>query len=152
MVARPDSPPPSVCEIERAVSAIVTWSARNDVQEETMRRARCDLPRNSIWLLGYVVKCGPVRLGDLAAALGVDASTLTPQAKRLEREGLLSRRPDPGDRRASLLNVTRAGRGMLARMQRVRESMLGEFLGTWTDGDRESVARALTRLAASLGT
>lgn len=132
------------------MSAIVTWSVRNDVQHETMRRARCELPAGSVWLLGRMAKFGPVRLSDLAAAVCVDASTLTPQAKRLEREGFVARRTDPSDRRAALLHVTRAGRLLLERMHRVREEMLGEFLGGWSERDRASAARALTRLAESL--
>jgi DNA-binding MarR family transcriptional regulator len=150
MGGRPESDPSSVCAIESALRAVITWSVRNDVQQETMRRTKCDLPPGSIWLLHRINEAGPVRLTELATMLGVDASTMTPQTKRLEREGLIARRPDPSDGRAVLLSVTRPGRALLERAQSVRRSMLGELLTGWSERDLASAARLLTRLADSL--
>lgn len=115
-----------------------------------MRRAKCDLPPGSVWVLSMAAKSGPVRLSDLAAKLGVDASTLTPQIQRLERGGLVVRKRDPSDGRAALVCVTRAGRSLLDRTHRVRGSMLAEFFVGWSERDVASVARALTRVAGCL--
>src|SRR6516165_8496759 len=41
-----------------------------------------------------------IRMGDLAARLGLTARTITTLVDALEREGLLIRLPDPTDRRA----------------------------------------------------
>lgn len=139
-----------VGQVEQAVSLIVRWATRNDVQQETMRRARCDLPRGHVWLLARVELCGPARLSDLAVALGVDNSTLTPQAKRLERDGLIVRSADPRDHRAALLRVTRAGRGLLARLRRSRRAILSDLLADWPANERAQVAKQLTRLAQAL--
>ena len=133
-----------------AISTIVTWSARNDVQQETLRRARCELPPTAVWSLSRIARCGPIRLTDLANDLGLDPSTITPQTKRLEQAGLIARKPDPSDGRAALLYTTRAGRTLLERTQAIRGSMLAELLADWSERDLASAARILTRLAESL--
>jgi DNA-binding MarR family transcriptional regulator len=139
-----------IAAIEQAVSRIVMWATRNDVQQELMRRARCDLPRGHIWLLGRLERCGPARLGDLAAAMGVDNSTLTPQVQRLERDGYAVRRQDPQDRRAALLRITRSGRGLLARLHSSRRTMLAELLGDWPPTARTQAAESLSLLTELL--
>lgn len=48
--------------------------------------------------------------GQLARLLHVDPSTLTGILKRLERQGLVRRRPDPRDGRRALLGITEKGR------------------------------------------
>jgi DNA-binding MarR family transcriptional regulator len=145
-------PSAETTRIEQGISAIVSWAVRNDVQQETMRRARCALPQGSIWLLTRMARCEPVRLSDLANALGVDNSTLTPQAQRLERAGLVAREPDPTDGRAALMRATRAGRALLARLQRTRRAMLEELLADWSERDRTQAAKVLARLAEQLDT
>jgi DNA-binding MarR family transcriptional regulator len=144
------APPSNVVEIQHAIGTIVAWSTRNDVYQETMHRAKCGLPRGTVWLLGRLAKSEPIRLSELADALGVDNSTLTPQAQRLERDGLIARKPDPSDKRAALLHVTRTGRAALARLHKTRAEMFDEILAEWTDRDRAEAARVLTRLAEQL--
>jgi MarR family transcriptional regulator, organic hydroperoxide resistance regulator len=48
--------------------------------------------------------------GQIAQLLHVDPSTLTGILKRLERQGLIRRRPDPKDRRRAFLGITKKGR------------------------------------------
>jgi DNA-binding MarR family transcriptional regulator len=146
------APPSDVVEIQDAISTIVAWSTRNDVYQETMRRAKFGLPQGTVWLLVRLAKSEPIRLSELADALGVDNSTLTPQAQRLERDGLIARKPDPRDKRAALLHVTRRGRAALARLHKTRAEMFDEILAGWSDRDRAQAARALTRLAEQLDT
>ncbi|MCW2494520.1 MarR family transcriptional regulator [Jatrophihabitans sp.] len=140
----------SVLLIEVAISAIISWATRQDVRDETMRRARCDLPPGHAWLLARLSSCGPLRIGALALALGIDASTITPQIQRLERDGLITRSPDPSDGRAALVAITPDGSRMLARLQRSRQAMLKEKLQDWPAHERESVAAVIDRLASAL--
>jgi DNA-binding MarR family transcriptional regulator len=137
-------------EIQGAIGTIVAWSTRNDVYQETMRRARCDLPQGPVWLLARLARSQPIRLSEVATAFGVDKSTLTPQAQRLEREGLIARKPDPRDRRAALLQVTRAGHAALSRLHKTRAAMFDEILAEWPDRERTQAVTVLTRLAGQL--
>jgi len=136
--------------IQQAITTIVAWSTRNDVYQETMRRAKCSLPQGTVWLLGRLAKSGPTRLSEIAATLGVDNSTLTPQVQRLERDGLIVRKVDTRDRRAALLQVTRSGRAVLARLHRTRAEMFNEILAGWSERDRAQAAKVLNRLAEQL--
>lgn len=52
----------------------------------------------------------PPRMGDLAAFLAMDRTTVTAAVKALARQGLAAPRPDPQDGRGRLLVLTEAGR------------------------------------------
>ena len=56
----------------------------------------------------------PMRLGQLAAFLAMDRTTLTAALKSLERRGLVSVSLDENDHRARRLSLTEAGRETLA--------------------------------------
>ena len=140
----------SVRIIESALAVIIAWATRRDIYEETMRRARVDLPRGHTSLLSRLSSCGPLRIGELADLLGVDNSTITPQAQRLERLGLIARQPDPEDGRAAVLKITSAGRRTLRRLQSSWRDVLNEKLQSWPEGERAAAAQALSRLAGTL--
>jgi DNA-binding MarR family transcriptional regulator len=140
----------SVADMERALEDIVRWAIRNDVHGASMQRARVDLPRGHAGLLARLNQAGPLRLGDLARALGVDSSTVTPQTQRLERSGFLARTRDPRDGRAVLLSVTRAGRALLESMHLTRRALLAERLTGWSDDERAQAAEVLKRVAQDL--
>jgi DNA-binding MarR family transcriptional regulator len=139
-----------VGDIAQAITLIVAWATRNDVQQDTMKRARCRLPRGHVWLLFRLASSEPIRLSDLAASLGVDQSTLTPQAQRLECDGLIAREPDPRDGRAALLRVTEAGQRLLSRLHGTRRETFDALLADWSEPDRAQAAEVLSRLAERL--
>ena len=69
---------------------------------------------------------------DLAAHLGVEPPTITRMAQRLERGGLIDRRPDPDDARAVRLFVTPRARLLEAVVRRVwseLDAMIAEAVG-----------------------
>lgn len=136
--------------IEQAINDIVTWATRNDVQSQAMEGAQCDLTRTHLWLLHRLDENAAIRLSELALAVGLEPSTLSPQVQSLERRGLVERESDPKDGRASLLRVTRSGRTLLARVRATRRRMFAELLATWPDDERSQVAAYLTRLAGAL--
>lgn len=56
----------------------------------------------------------PPVMGEVAALLAVDRTTLTAALKPLERRGLVAVRADPADRRGRRLALTAAGSALLA--------------------------------------
>jgi DNA-binding MarR family transcriptional regulator len=123
---------------------------RHETQDEAQRRARLGLPRGYAGLLNRLATGGPLRVGELATVLGVDNSTLTPQAQRLERAGLIEREPDPKDGRAAVLKITAAGKQLLNQVHHSRQARLAELLSDLPEADREAAAAALARLASAL--
>jgi DNA-binding MarR family transcriptional regulator len=140
----------SVRIIESALGIIIAWASRREFHEEAMRRARCNLSRGPAAVLARLNSRGPLRIGELAAMLGIDNSTLTPQAQRLERNGFVTRAPDPHDGRVAVLTITPEGKQMLERLQMSRRELLLERIRDWSDTDRAAAAAALSRLAAAL--
>ena len=68
---------------------------------------------------------------ELGKALGLDKSTLTGQLDRLERAGLVERRPDPRDRRARIPHITKTGEALRRKVavatDEVEASALAQF-------------------------
>jgi DNA-binding MarR family transcriptional regulator len=89
-----------------------------------------------------------LRMGDLAELLGVAARTVTDLVDGLEREGMLTRRPDPTDRRATLVELSPA---MQKKWEQVR-GLIGELsedvLSPLDASERRQLFDLLNRLKA----
>ena len=59
-----------------------------------------------------------IRMGELSACVDVAPRTMTSTVEAMERDGLVQRRPDPHDRRATIVSITDAGRGSFAEGRR----------------------------------
>ncbi|HVM41601.1 MAG TPA: MarR family transcriptional regulator, partial [Acidimicrobiia bacterium] len=70
--------------------------------------------------------------------------------KSLDEAGLVVRRADPGDKRATTLELSPAGARVLAALQDARRAALAELLSEWSDDDRVLLARLLDRLALDI--
>ena len=94
--------------------------------------AQAGLKTTQYSLLSSVQALGPVRPGDLAQAMTLDASTLTRNLKPLLAAGWLEMAPGP-DARSRLVQLTEAGRAKRAEAQRrwrVAQESLNHQLGT----------------------
>jgi len=61
----------------------------------------------------------PMALWELASTLGIDAPYATVVVDDLEAQGLVRRRPHPSDRRAKLVEVTRKGKDVARRADKI---------------------------------
>jgi DNA-binding MarR family transcriptional regulator len=93
---------------------------------------------------------GPMRLSSLAAALDLDASTVSRQVRHLEDRGLLERTSDPDDGRASQVALSAEGCTRLELGARRRRDLVGRLLEDWPASDREHLRILLTRLLDEL--
>ncbi|MFR9722006.1 MarR family transcriptional regulator [Streptomyces sp. MS19] len=57
-------------------------------------------------LLAYLLFDGPLRVGELAERLDVAPTTVSLMVGDLSRQGVLDRRPDPADRRRTIVSIT----------------------------------------------
>lgn len=83
----------------------------------------------------------------LAAAVGRDKTRLITILDRLETRGLLSRTPDPDDRRNRIVTLTEAGATLLKKCRRDIRSMEASLLSSLNAADRAAFIRALSELA-----
>jgi DNA-binding MarR family transcriptional regulator len=100
-------------------------------------------------LLGAMADEQRLRMGDLAARLGLTARTITTLVDALERERLVARLPDPTDRRATLLELTATGRGYLGRVHAVQQELAEQFLAPLNAAERRQLEDLLRRLEAA---
>ena len=96
--------------------------------------------------LATIERQGPLTPSELAARERVQRPTVTRIVDRLEELGLVTRAADPGDRRSSLITVTRAGRELLASARTRKDAFLSERLEALGPEDRATLERAASLL------
>ena len=84
----------------------------------------------------------------LARAIGYDKTRLIGLLDALERTGLITRAPDPADRRARIVELTAEGRRRHAAAQADIRAMEHDLLAPLSAGDRQALRRALRQLIA----
>lgn len=109
-----------------------------------------DIDAVAFRVLARLVTAGPARLTALAEALHSDASTMSRQTSALVKAGLLERRPDAADGRASLLAATEQGTELYERFRKHRDTRLAGVLSDWPDDEVRQLARLLERYNAAL--
>jgi len=91
-----------------------------------------------------------ISASELAARLHVHRSTVTGVLARLERQGLLSRRPYAPDRRRTELTLSARGRRVNRMRADTAEATIGQALRRLSARERTSTRRALARIAERL--
>lgn len=102
-----------------------------------------DLPPSQLAALRHLDPDEPQPMGSLACALACDKGNVTGIVDRLEKRGLVERRPGPTDRRVKVLALTIAGVRVRAEVER---RLAAPPAGLTRLGDDE-----LALLAAMLG-
>lgn len=90
---------------------------------------------------------GPMRLSELTASEQVTQPAITQIVGALERDGLVSRQPDPSDGRATLVSVTPAGAAIVVGRRDERRAHLADLADRLSPDERAAIAAALPALA-----
>ncbi|WP_307854636.1 MarR family winged helix-turn-helix transcriptional regulator [Micromonospora sp. C31] len=96
--------------------------------------------------LGVLLRHGALRLSTLAEHLRIAPRSATEVVDDLEARGLVRRRPDPADRRATLVTPTEEGIRAGAAIRAARRAAAEELFGGLAPADREQLARILRTL------
>jgi DNA-binding MarR family transcriptional regulator len=139
---------PSIGAIETEVAVLMR-------RGEATRRAlpiapHGTLDRASYLILRHLDVAGPQNVSALAAALHLDGSTVTRQVAALVRAGLVTRGPDPQDRRGAVIAATPTGLDRMSAVRKAREELYAQMLATWSEEDRRTLATLLHRLNESM--
>ncbi|MBA2326124.1 MAG: MarR family transcriptional regulator [Actinobacteria bacterium] len=92
--------------------------------------------------LATIERRGPLTLGELAETERVQPPTITAAVGRLEEQGLVERHRDPDDRRVTRVQVTDAGRRLLAETRSRTSAYLERRVGELSGRDRATLERA----------
>lgn len=86
------------------------------------------------------------RLGELAHRLLISAPVASRAVDSLEAEGMVGRRPDPLDARASLISITDKGRRKLAESETSAVKRFAESLDGWSEEESQNAIKLLKTL------
>ena len=123
--------------LKKARARMVAATAAHDVEWSSQLLLRC------------IANEGQMRASDLAGHLESDPSTVSRQVAALVKDGLLERRSDPADGRASLLALTPEADAVLAEHDRIRQEHFAQALGGWSDADLRRFATLLSRFSTA---
>jgi DNA-binding MarR family transcriptional regulator len=101
-------------------------------------------------LLALLREQGELSHAELQRQLGVDGATVTRLVKRLESEGTVARRLDPGDNRFTLASLTSAGEALVAGLHAAHRAFQDRLLAGVDERDQETVVHVLERLRANI--
>ncbi|MCU7826921.1 MarR family winged helix-turn-helix transcriptional regulator [Kitasatospora sp. DSM 101779] len=96
-------------------------------------------------VLSGLARTGPRSAADLGREIGLDRTTVTRRADRLEHAGLIQRQPDPADGRATLLALTDDGRTVISATRQRLAAGIEDSLAGWPRDDAQDFARLLRR-------
>ena len=105
-----------------------------------------DITPAQLRALRVLARHGPVRLSELSDHLHIAARSATEVIDALEAGGLAERRPDPDDRRATLVELTEHGESVLDAIRAARGSETERLFGRLSQTDRAHLARILRKL------
>jgi DNA-binding MarR family transcriptional regulator len=88
----------------------------------------------------------PLRLSELSDHLRIAARSTTEVVDALESRGLVGRRPDPDDRRATLVEMTERGSSVMKAIRAASGTEAERAFGRLTEADRADLARILRHL------
>ncbi|SEP68585.1 DNA-binding transcriptional regulator, MarR family [Streptomyces sp. yr375] len=109
------------------------------------RRKNSLMERSAYILLSRIRVQGPMSIGELSDAFGLDASTLNRQTAAAMRAGLVERIPDPAGGMARKFRITDEGARSLDAEREGIVDVLDQVMRDWSDDDRTAFATYLRR-------
>ncbi|WP_052848728.1 MarR family winged helix-turn-helix transcriptional regulator [Streptomyces avicenniae] len=103
------------------------------------------LDRSAYIMLSRIEVQGPMSIGELSEAFGLNHSTLNRQTATVVQEGLVERIPDPEGGMARKFRITAHGRRELKTAREAHVAALDRVMATWSDEDVATFAAFLQR-------
>lgn len=118
--------------------------------ERVLAHAQLEVTPGEARALVLLRLLGSVRQTTLATALSVEPMTLVGYLDRLQKQGLVTRQPDPSDGRAKLLAMTDAGRALEKRITKILAGARDRAFGNLEADEVELLKGLLQRLCRDL--
>jgi DNA-binding MarR family transcriptional regulator len=123
------------------------WAVARQLRERSQETlAPWDITPAHLRALRTLRRHGTLRLSELSDHLHIAPRSTTEVVDALEARDLVRRRADPGDRRATLVEVTERGTDVLAAIRDTRGTEAVRVFGRLSPPDRAELARLLTQL------
>ena len=135
-------------QLNEALDRLIRRASLTRVHQRLRAAAGINLDRSSYWLASWLAEADSLRLSDLAHVLYTDLSTVSRQVQAAERAGLIARRPDPLDGRATRVYLSPAGRSALERVRAVQRSEILSTIADWSPNAKRTFTKLMSRFAS----
>lgn len=135
--------------MQEDLAAVVTRLARRLRAAEEPVLARAGLTMWEYVALAHLTRSPAESQQELARTMGYDKTRLIALLDGLEARELITRAPEPPDRRAHKVRLTPAGRRSFDAAQRGIRALEAELLAPLDPGERDALRASLARLAGS---
>jgi DNA-binding MarR family transcriptional regulator len=125
---------------------VETTRRAEDFTEVLYLRTHMRIPPSAFRLVDHLRR-NAMRISDLAASLEESIQTTARLVRQLEAKGVIERRPDETDARASIVALGTRGRELLQEMQAQRQIHINACLAGWSDEQLQQLVPQLTQLA-----
>lgn len=119
-----------------------TRTVEHQIRENFKREFETTLPRFDVLAALSRFKDG-LKMSEISGLLRVSNGNVTGIVDRLAQEGLLMRVPVPGDRRASLVRLTRRGEEEFARQATAHQRWTSEIFARFSAEEAQALATQL---------
>jgi len=138
-------------DLKRLFSELVRLETELWDAVERRLRADHDLPLPQFEFMQVIARTPNCRVQDIAAELSITVGGTSKIVDRIEAAGHCARRANPDDRRSSIIELTLAGKRLLARASVTFEDELRKRLGSALSlGSSVQFTKTLTRLRAAV--
>jgi DNA-binding MarR family transcriptional regulator len=104
--------------------------------------------RSDYAVLASLDEHGPLSQADIGRLLGLDRNNVNGIVVRLDTSGMVTRNPDPSDRRRNVVTITSNGRSRLSELQEHAAAVQRELLAGLDEADRDTLVRLLETVLA----
>ncbi len=101
-------------------------------------------------VLIYAARLGPVRQNRLAELIGIEAMTVSGYLDALEGKGLVTREPDPADRRAKIVQLRSEAGPVLDAIGAAAKDLRARMSAGFDEAEWDALKAALVRVRANL--
>ncbi|GAA2715106.1 MULTISPECIES: MarR family winged helix-turn-helix transcriptional regulator [Actinoplanes] len=123
------------------------WAVSRRIREHAKREMEpWGVAPSQFRALNVLLSHGEMRLSTLAEHLRIAPRSATEVVDDLQERGLVERRPDQGDRRATLVALTDAGRATGDGIRAARAAASERLFAALNDTDRAELGRILRSL------
>jgi DNA-binding MarR family transcriptional regulator len=137
---RPKHPKRYVSDLstnEKVLMAIVR-AAENFKRTHTtvFRKRGLSFPQYNVLRVLDASRKGRNKISEISRIMLVPVANMTGIAKRLERDGFLTRKSDPSDERVTILQITPKGKRTLKNIKAEKDRTIENFLSVFSQKDK----------------
>lgn|SRR5690554_675642 len=135
---------------ETSIGYLSNWAARLFTRAIERRLAPAGIATAYLPVLFALGDGTAMTQKALAQRAAVEQPTMAATLKRMERDGLVQRRPDPADRRSALVALTPLASGQLDRVQTLVEQNNAMAMANLQPAEQQALLTHLLQVIAAL--